>query len=119
MKKIVLLVILSFIIISVNSIAQSRFTPQERLKNLKERLNLTEDQSAKVEKILTKSDAAVKSLRASDNPDWNEMKKLREDSNQQIMSILNDSQKAVFTKMQEERKNRWQKNSNNKEQKSN
>jgi periplasmic protein CpxP/Spy len=116
MKKYIYSAILTCLIVSAAAIAQTRFTPQDRIKVLKEKLNLTDAQSAKIEQILVKSSDEMKKLRSGDNPDRSEMKRIRDESNQQIMSVLNDSQKAAFTKMQEERKNRWQKNSNNKNQ---
>lgn len=106
MKNVIVLSSLVFFIVSLVAIAQPRFTPQERVKMLKEKLSLTEEQSAKVEKIITKSDEDLKNLRASGTQDREEFRKIRENSNQEINQVLNKEQKIKFKKMQEERKNR-------------
>jgi hypothetical protein len=103
-----LLVILSFAIIafSLSVYAQGRFTPQERLKMLKDRLSLTDEQSSKVEKILLKSDEDMKKLRANDNPDREAFMKIRDNADQEIQKVLNEKQKTEYNKMLEERRNR-------------
>ena len=106
MKKIVVMSSLILILVSLSVFAQQRFTPQERVKMLKERLNLSDEQSIKVEKILLKSNEDLKKLRGSNNQDRSEFIKIRENSDQEILKVLNDKQKIEFKKMLEERKNR-------------
>jgi len=103
-----LLVILSFAVFtfSLSVHAQGRFTPQERVKMLKDKLTLTDEQSAKIEKILTKSDEDMKNLRSSESPDRGAFMKIRQNTDQEILKVLNDKQKNEFNKMIEERRNR-------------
>jgi periplasmic protein CpxP/Spy len=100
--------------LNLTSNAQGRITPQERLKNLQQKLNLTEEQSTNVEKILVDSDKQIQKLRESDNPDRAEFRKIMDNSNEQIMQVLNEKQKTEFNKILEQRKNRRQGNSKNK-----
>lgn len=106
MKNVILLITMFSFIISLAVVAQPRFTPQERLKMLKERLSLTDEQSAKVEKILINSDKEMKNLRDAENQDRTEFRKIMENSNQEILKILSDKQKTEYNKMLEERRNR-------------
>jgi hypothetical protein len=88
-------------------------TPQERLKILNEKLTLTKEQAAKVEKILVKNDEQIQKLRASENPDRSEFRKIMEDSNQEILKVLDDKQKVEYNKMLDERRKQHQQNQNN------
>lgn len=106
MKNLIVLLSLSFFLLSLVAIAQPRFTPQERLKMLKERLNLTEEQSKKVEDILVKSDKEIKKLRSSDNRDRTQFRDLMDKTNQEIEKVLDEKQKAEYKKMMEERRQR-------------
>ncbi len=96
--------------------AQQRFTPQERAKNLKEKLNLTDEQTAKVEQILTNSNAEIQKLRAGENPDREKFREIRENSNKAILEILTEKQKTEFNKMLDERKPGKRSQLNNKNQ---
>ena len=110
MKKTSLLVSLSFLVLITAINAQPRFSPQDRLERLKERLSLTKDQSVKVEKILVKADEEMQKLRARENPDRAEFRKIMDNSNNEIMKVLNKTQKAEYEKMLNERRKRWQEN---------
>ena len=81
MKNLILLFSLSIFLFSITTTAQPRITPQERLKVLKERLNLIEDQSQTIEKILIKSDEEIKKLRSSDNSDREQFREQMEKTN--------------------------------------
>ena len=109
MKKLLFLSVVACLILAGSVTAQSRFTPQERLQNLKERLNLTQEQSAEVEKILTASDKKIQELRESNNSDRTKFREIMDNSNKEIIKVLNDKQKTEFNKMLEERRSRWQK----------
>jgi len=113
MKKSIALLSLIFFIVSLSVFAQLRFTPQERLNLLKEKQNLTVEQSASVEEILVKSDEEMKTLRNNENSDRTEFRKIMENSNQEILKVLNEKQKIVYNAMLDERKNRQQQKSNN------
>jgi len=106
MKNLIVLLSLSFFLLSLVAIAQPRFTPQERLKMLKERLNLTEEQSKKVEDILIKSDKELQKLRSSDNRDRSQFRAQMDKTNQEIEKVLDEKQKAEYKKMMEERRQR-------------
>ena len=110
MKYAVYLIILSFILISTAN-AQPRFSAKDRLERLKERLSLTQEQSAKVEKILLKQEDEMKKLRSSDNFDRTEFRKIMDNSNQEIEKVLDKKQKLEFKKMLDERRQRRQENS--------
>ena len=108
MKNLIVLLSLSFFILSLVAVGQPRFTPQERLKMLKERLNLTEEQSQIVEKILIKSDDEMQKLRSSDNRDRSQFRAQMDKTNQEIEKVLDENQKAEYNKMLDERRNRKQ-----------
>lgn len=115
MKNTIVLLVAA-IMFSMSLYAQPRLTPQEKLKKLNERLNLSEEQSVKIEKILKTSDEEIQKLRESQNPDRSEFRKVMDHTNQEILSILNENQKAKYNKMLEERRNRWRRNSDNRNQ---
>ncbi|HCY74721.1 MAG TPA: hypothetical protein DHV28_02280 [Ignavibacteriales bacterium] len=106
MKNLIVLLSLSFFLLSLVAIAQPRFTPQERLKMLKERLNLTEEQSKNVEKILIKSDEDMQKLRSTDNRDRSQFRAQMDKTNQEIEKVLDEKQKSEYKKMMEERRQR-------------
>ncbi len=110
MKNLIVLLSLSFFLLSLVAIAQPRFTPQERLKMLKERLNLTEEQSKKVEDILIKSDKELQKLRSSDNRDRSQFRAQMDKTNQEIEKVLDEKQKSEYKKMMEERRQRPKQN---------
>jgi Spy/CpxP family protein refolding chaperone len=105
MKNLILLFSLSIFLFSITTTAQPRITPQERLKVLKERLNLIEDQSQTIEKILIKSDEEIKKLRSSDNSDREQFREQMEKTNNEIEKVLDEKQKEEFKKILDERKN--------------
>ena len=111
MKQAILLFTAAFIVFSFSAAAQNRRSTQERLKMLNDRLNLTEEQSVKIEKILKAADEGIQKLRESQSPDRTEFRKVMDHTNQEILNILNENQKAEYNKMLEERRNRWRKNS--------
>lgn len=95
------------VIFAVNIFAQPRFDPKEQLKDLKEKLNLSEDQSKEVETILVDMTEEMKKLREDNTGSREEMfpkmMKIREDANKKIENVLNDDQKKAFKKYLEER----------------
>lgn len=116
MKQVILFITAALILFSFNATAQNRMSPKERLKMLNERLNLTEEQSVKIEKIFKASDEEIQKLRESENPDRAEFRKIMDHTNQEILTVLNEKQKTEYNKMLEERRNRWRRNSDNKDQ---
>lgn len=106
MKNLIVLLSLSFFLLSLVAVAQPRVTPQERLKMLKERLNLTQEQSKKVEDILINSDKEMQKLRSSNNRDRSQFRDLMDKTNQEIEKVLDEKQKTEYKKMMEERRRR-------------
>lgn len=106
MKNLIVLFSLSIFMLSLVAVAQPRFTPEQRLKMLKERLNLTEEQSKKVEDILVKSDKEMQKLRSSENRDRSQFRAQMDKTNQEIEKVLDEKQKAEYKKMLEERRQR-------------
>lgn len=105
MKNLILLFSLSIFIFSITATSQPSITPQKRLKVLKERLNLNEDQSQTIEKILIKSDEEMKKLRSSDNSDREQFREQMEKTNKEIEKVLDEKQKEEFKKILDERRN--------------
>jgi hypothetical protein len=107
---------IAVIILSLSTFAQQpRMSPQERVKALTERLNLTKDQATKIEDIYVKAQEQMKTMSAGDKPDRTAMRKMMEDTRTQVNNVLDDKQKAEFQKMQDEnRKGRQNKTPDNK-----
>jgi hypothetical protein len=114
MKSVVTVLTIAFLFLSIIVSAQSRVSQQEKLKNLRVRPNLTEEQYAKVEQILINSYDEMLKLRSPENPDREEFRKIRDESNREIMQILDEKQKAGYNKMLDMRRNFQQHDSNNK-----
>jgi len=117
-RKMKILIVLSaaFILFAGTINAQQRLTPQERAKNLKESLGLTNEQTIKVEQILTNSNAEIQKLQAGEIPDREQFREIRENSNKAILDILTEKQKTEFNKMLEERMSGRKSYRNNKNQ---
>jgi len=109
MKKVILfLTVILFIASAVtNAQGQGRMTHEDRVKQYKERLKLTEAQTKKVDAILLKSEEKTKKMRESGDFEnmREEMMKMRDETNNEIQKILKPAQKEEFKKMMEERKN--------------
>ena len=60
MQKVLIIAIFAVLLFSITVSAQQRQSPQDRVKALKEKLNLTDDQSVKVEKIYTEAQDKMK-----------------------------------------------------------
>lgn len=109
MKKISLMLIV-MLLVSMSINAQMRRTPKERAENLKQRLELTDEQTKKVESIYTESEKKAMKLFEQSSGDREEsMKSMREimnESDAKIEKILNKKQKEAFKKIKEERMQR-------------
>lgn len=95
---------IAFITLSLATIAQPRFSPQERVKALTERLSLTKDQAAKIEKIYVNAQDQMKKMNEDGKTDRSAMRKMMEDTQTKVNNVLNDKQKEEFKKMQGERR---------------
>ena len=100
-----------FFILSTN--AQSRYSGKDRVNNLKERLSLSEQQTAKVDSILTFAMNKAAEISATGQERREAMRQIMTDANNQIENILTDSQKTEYEKMLSERRNRMHGRRNN------
>ncbi len=80
-----------------------RFSVQNRVDRLKERLNLTDAQTAKVDSILTASMNSVRAIPDSVQDRRQAMRQIMVNANADIEKILTNDQKAEYKKMMEER----------------
>jgi len=110
MYKVILFFTLILFVSSSAISAQGRMTHEERVKQYKERLKLTDDQTKKVDAILKKSEQKRDELRDKGKMEnmREEMTKIMDQTNEQIQKILKPAQKEEFKKMIEERKSRMQ-----------
>lgn len=86
---------------------QGRMTPEERAAQLKERLDLTDDQTKKVEQIYRESQEKISEMRdqfAGDRSQMREnMMEQRHEINRKIEEILYDDQIGLYREYLEER----------------
>jgi predicted nucleic acid-binding Zn-ribbon protein len=91
--------------VSAVSANVGRRDPEEYRKRfmaeLKNRLNLNDDQAAKVEAIMDQTRQQFRAARATIEP---EIQKIREEQRQKISGILAADQQAEFQKMMEQRR---------------
>lgn len=82
----------------------------DRVKMLADRLNLSDDQQAKVKSILTDSQKEQQGIRddssLSQDDRRSKMRSLRESTNSKIRDVLNDDQKKKFDEMQQQMRDR-------------
>jgi len=107
MKQLLLTIVIVFSLVALTS-AQNRFSIKDRVDRLKERLSLTDTQTAQVDSILTAVQDSAKNITASGPERREAMRQLMMQSNTDIEKILTDTQKAEYEKMLEERRSRMQ-----------
>ncbi|MDP3441490.1 MAG: hypothetical protein Q8T08_01400 [Ignavibacteria bacterium] len=107
-KNVFVILVVLFSSVLIN--AQNRVSPQERTKQLAEQLKLDEDQTKQVEEIFTRSQEKIMEIVQSggmgDPSTREKVMQIREQSNEEIMKLLNDTQKEEFEKIIEEQRNR-------------
>ena len=91
------------------SYTQPRRTPAERAKMLKEQLNLSDEQTAKVDSIYTQADAKFQEA-SQDGFDRAKFRAIMDSTNSEIEKILTADQKDAFNKFIQERRNRMRRN---------
>ena len=121
-KKTSLLAVLLILGFSSIYFAQGmgRMTPEERAKQLTEQLKLDKNQTKKVEAIMKKSQEEMMKIFENgggfgDPATREKMMKLRQESNDKIMKLLNDDQKTEFKKIIEEQRKRMEERRQNRE----
>ncbi len=86
--------------------------PEQQVKMLTKRLNLTSDQQAKLLPILTDQKQQFESIRndssLAQKDRFQKMHAVREDSDTKIQALLTDSQKQAYTQMKAEMRERMQ-----------
>jgi hypothetical protein len=86
--------------------------PEQQVKMLTKRLNLTSDQQSKLLPILTDQKQQFESIRndtsLAQKDRFQKMKAVREDSNTKIEALLTDSQKQTYAQMKEQARERMQ-----------
>lgn len=90
---------------TLNSVrASGRPTPEEfkrrYIAELRSRLNLTDDQVAKLGPILDETRRQIRELRDKHRP---ELKAIQDEQSQRIRALLTDSQQAEYTQFLDER----------------
>ena len=108
MFKSMMIAVIAVFMVTLITFAQPKMSPQERTKALTERLSLTKDQAAKVEKIFVQSQEQMKKMMSDEKPDRSAMRKQMDETQAQIEKLLDDKQKVEFKKMQDERMKRMQ-----------
>lgn len=87
-------------------------SPDDRLKQMTKDSDLTTDQQAKIKPILEDEQKKMMDLRNDTTSDRQTMRtkmmQIRKDSTDQIRGLLDDTQKAKFDKMEQEREQRMQ-----------
>ncbi len=95
MKKIIIGCVVSASLL-IGSVAIVIAHPDHPLENLKEMLDLNEEQTESVQKIFENSEKQREVL-------WKQMRTLREESRQQFEAVLNEEQLKKMGEMKEER----------------
>ena len=85
--------------------AQFRFNKENRLKQLKERLTLTDQQVIKVDSILTNTEKQINNIDDTSGDRRELMRNIMTDTNSQIEKILTPVQLKEYKEMQSERRN--------------
>jgi hypothetical protein len=108
---VIFLLSLSAIYCSDSQNFQGRLSPEARAAQLKERLNLSDEQTKKVEQIYQESSERMSQMRDQYPDDRTQMReqmmRSREEINNQIEEILNQDQIELYRQyLQEEQQNR-------------
>ena len=118
MSKLLLSVLVIIFVGSIAS-AQMRMNPADRAKQLGETLKLNSDQIKKVETIFTKQQEQFSKMMGGgdfrNEETRNKMSQLREESNKEVMKILNAKQKTEYKKILDEQKKRMEERRQNRD----
>ena len=114
MKKAFLFSLVLTVILSLDSFAQPRFNLEDKLKNLREELELTDSQAVSIEKILREQFDELQELRDSFDGDrhkmMTQMRSLRDVTDERIKGILNNQQQKQYEKFVEENRKKMRGN---------
>jgi periplasmic protein CpxP/Spy len=112
MRRAIVFSVIIFMAAFIVSNAQPRRTPKDRAQNLKEQLNLTDEQTSKIENLYIEADKKFQEA-AQVNLDRSKFREIMDSTNVQIKKLLTDEQKDTFNKLLEERRNRMSHNRQN------
>jgi protein CpxP len=91
---------------------RGRFSPEERVAQLSEDLELSPEQAEQIKQILTEQQEKFAELRGNFTGDRSEMRaamrEVREEFDKKIKEVLNDDQKRKYDQIQAERRQRFQ-----------
>lgn len=111
--RVYLVLFLSFVLMISISCSQDRaprFSIEDQVKDLKQKLELTDEQTDQIKNILEEQREQMEKLRENADGDRSQMRDLfmqvREETDTKIKEILNDEQKEKYDEIQEERRNR-------------
>jgi Spy/CpxP family protein refolding chaperone len=87
-------------------------TPDEQLKRMTKNFNLTADQQTKIKPVLVDAQKKMEDLRNDSSVDRQTMRQkmmqIRQSTNDQVRSLLDDTQKEKFDKQEQERQQQMQ-----------
>jgi hypothetical protein len=95
------------LLLNINNHAQMMKSPAEKVKELKQKLNLTNEQTEKVEQIYEDAEYEFRNrIQGSGNRDQirTAMQTLMNNTDVEILKILNDEQKEIYDSIMEARK---------------
>lgn len=106
------LVLLLGLTVSCNNDGGRGSRPGLNASALKTQLNLTDDQTQKVEQIIETTRNEMRELRESSSGDWREMREgmmtIRNKQNEQIEALLTEEQKKLWEEFKKERQDRFE-----------
>jgi hypothetical protein len=92
--------------------ARRQVDPEQQVKRLTKRLNLTTDQQNQILPILTDRQTQIKSIMSDSSLSKEDrhakMQTVRQDTDAKIKAVLTDSQKQTWDQMQQQRQERMQ-----------
>lgn len=112
-NKLSLILFLSFIIVLVigcSNEREPRFSIDDQIKDLKQKLELSDQQADQIRTILEEQRGQFEKLREEAGGDRSQMRErfmqVREETDSKIKDILDDDQKEKYGQIQEERRER-------------
>ena len=107
MKNLILTAVIALAFIAGLN-AQGRFSMKDRIKEMKDSLALSDSQTAIIDSIFTSASEKIKNIDASGQERRDATKKIMDDVNTQVASVLTPDQKAKYDKIIAERRSRMQ-----------
>jgi biopolymer transport protein ExbD len=108
-SSLIFLITMFFISFSANA-QMTRMNPKERAEELKEKLELSDEQTKQVEEIYIKADNEIKETIQEGSRNREQLREAMEtimgNTDNEILEILNDKQKEKYNEIMQERKER-------------